>query len=206
MYFQNVPHNRTKIWPVSVRLLVLITDILLWATSHTRLRARDLTLQALSLVEKAEPVQLRFTLCLRDQRSMWMQDGCKVYVDSYMALNGSCFLVTWTTFKNHFLEIGLTQNQDTMALRTFTTVSWFYVIMCEDPAWIKIHWNSIWLRARSHMTSHHTWGFVTMLYDFGGALGRPLGTFFWALTISWSQFLARVWSDPQCQCQGDVWA
>jgi hypothetical protein len=34
-------------------------------------------LQALSLVEKPEPVQVRFTLRLRDQRSMWMQDGCK---------------------------------------------------------------------------------------------------------------------------------
>ena len=24
-----------------------------------------------------------------------MQDGCNVYMDSYMALNGSCFVVTW---------------------------------------------------------------------------------------------------------------
>ena len=41
------------------------------ATSHTRLRARDhITLQALSLVEKVEPVQVHFTLRLRDQRSM----------------------------------------------------------------------------------------------------------------------------------------
>ena len=69
--------------------------------------------------------------------------------------------------------------------------------MCEDPAWIKIHWNSIWLRAQSHMTSHYTWGSVTTLHDFGGDLRRPLNTFFWALTISWSRLLARVWSDPQ---------
>ena len=43
------------------------------ATSHMRLRARDpVTLQALWLVEKAEPVQLRcFNLRLRDRRSMW---------------------------------------------------------------------------------------------------------------------------------------
>ena len=33
-----------------------------------------------------------------------MQDGCKVYMDSYMALNGSCYMVTWTIFKNHLLE------------------------------------------------------------------------------------------------------
>ena len=35
-------------------------------------------------------------------------------------------------------------------------------------------------------------GFVTTLHDFGGVLGRPLNTFFWALTISWSRLLARV--------------
>jgi hypothetical protein len=50
-----------------------------------------ITLQALSLVEKAEPVQVRFTLRLRGQQSMWMQDGCKVYMDSYMASYESCF-------------------------------------------------------------------------------------------------------------------
>ena len=27
--------------------------------------------------------------------------------------------------------------------------------------WIKIDWNSIWLRAQSHITSHYTWGSVT---------------------------------------------
>ena len=63
-----------------------------------------------------------------------MQDGCKVYMNSYMALNGSCFIVTWTIFRNHLLEVGLTQNHwETMALRTLTTVGLFYFIMCEDP-------------------------------------------------------------------------
>ena len=47
------------------------------------------------------------------------------------------------------------------------------------------------------MTSHCTWGSVTTLHDFRGVLGRrPSDTFFWALTISWSQLLARVWSGP----------
>jgi hypothetical protein len=36
-----------------------------------------------------------------------MQDGCKVYVDFYMASNESCFMITWTIFKNHLLEVGL---------------------------------------------------------------------------------------------------
>ena len=93
-----------------------------------------ITLQALLLVEKAEPVQVRFTLCLRVQWSiyMWMEDGCKVYIKSYMALNGSCFMVTWIIFKNHLLEVGLTQIQETMALRALTTIGLFYLIMCED--------------------------------------------------------------------------
>ena len=62
-----------------------------------------------------------------------MQDGCTVYMDSYMASIGSCFMVTWTVFKNHLMEADLTQNQETMALRTLTTVDLFYFIMCEDP-------------------------------------------------------------------------
>jgi hypothetical protein len=53
-------------------------------------------------------------------------------MDSYMASNGPYFTVTWTIFKNHLLEVGLTQNQETMALRALTTVDLFYVIMCED--------------------------------------------------------------------------
>ena len=40
-----------------------------------------------------------------------MQDGHKAYMDSYMALNGSCFMVTWTIFKNHLLEVGPTQTK-----------------------------------------------------------------------------------------------
>ena len=58
-----------------------------------------------------------------------MQDGCKVYMDSYMASNGSRSMVTWIIFKNRFL--GLTQNWETMALQTFTTVDLFYFIMSE---------------------------------------------------------------------------
>jgi hypothetical protein len=137
-----------------------------------------ITLQAFLLVEKAEPVQVRFTLCLRHQRSMWIQDGCKVYMDSDMASNGLCFMVTWIIFKNHLLEVGLTQNGETMALQMLITIGLFYFIMCEDPTWIEVHCNSIWLRARSHMTLLYTWGSVTTLHDFGGEVGRPLETFF----------------------------
>ena len=54
-------------------------------------------------------------------------------MDSYMALNGSCFLVTWIIFKNRLVEVDLTQNRETMALRMFTTIDLFYFAMCEDP-------------------------------------------------------------------------
>ena len=43
-------------------------------------------------------------------------------MDSYMAANGLCFTVAWTILKNHLLEVGLTQNQETMALRMLATV------------------------------------------------------------------------------------
>ena len=61
-----------------------------------------------------------------------MQDGSKVNMDSYMAPNGSCFMATWTIFKNHLLKVGLTQNLETMALQILITVDLFYSSMCED--------------------------------------------------------------------------
>ena len=71
--------------------------------------------------------------------SMWMEGGCEVYVESCMILNGSCVMVTWIIFINHLLEVGLTQNQETMALRMLTIVGLFYCIMCEDSREIEIH-------------------------------------------------------------------
>ena len=165
---------------------------MLTATSHARPRAHDRYLSSTLIGGKggAGPSSLR----LRDQRSEWMRDGCEVYVDSYVASNGSCFMVTWSIFKNHLLEVGLTQNRRSWHFgRSQPVIYSILLIMCEDPAWIKIHWNSIWLRAKSHMSKHYTWGSVTTLHDFGGVLGRLLDTFFWALTISWARLLAHVW-------------
>jgi hypothetical protein len=63
-----------------------------------------------------------------------MQDGCQVYMDFYVASSESCFMVTWAIFKNHLLEVGLTQNREIMVLRMLTTIDLFYVNRCEDPA------------------------------------------------------------------------
>ena len=91
-------------------------------------------LQALSLVEKGKPVQVRLTLHSRDQRSIRMRDGCKVYTNSYTTSNGSRFTVTRTIFKNHLLEVNLTQNHPkTTTLRTLTTVVLFPSTLREDP-------------------------------------------------------------------------
>ena len=64
------------------------------------------------------------------------------------------------------------------------------------PAWTNSHWNNIWLSARSHMTLHYTWESVTTLHDFGGVLGQPLDTSFWALTTLWSRFLGSCMKWP----------
>ena len=62
-----------------------------------------------------------------------MQYGCKVYVVFNVASDGSCFMVIWIIFKNHLLEVGLTQNRETMTPRMLTTGNLFYCFMREDP-------------------------------------------------------------------------
>ena len=65
---------------------------------------------------------------------MWMQDGCKVYMDSYMdGINWIMFHGHLDYFQNHLLEVCLTQNRKTMALQLLTTIDLLYLIMCEDP-------------------------------------------------------------------------
>ena len=58
-----------------------------------------------------------------------MQDGCKSLHGFLDGIEWS--MVTWTTFKNHLLEVGLTKNRETMALRTLKTIDLFYFITYE---------------------------------------------------------------------------
>ena len=48
-------------------------------------------------------------------------------------------MVIWIIFKNHLLEEGLIQNQETMTLQTLIPIHILYFNMCEDPARIEIH-------------------------------------------------------------------
>jgi hypothetical protein len=70
-----------------------------------------------------------------------------------MTSNEPSFMVTWIIFKNHLLEVGLTQNGETMALCMLTTVDLFYFTICGTHM-NKNALNSIWLRAQSHTASH----------------------------------------------------
>jgi hypothetical protein len=59
-----------------------------------------------------------------------MQDGCKVYMDSYMeSYMASCFMVTWTTFNYHLLDVGLTENWETIALWTLGPLV-YSILLC----------------------------------------------------------------------------
>ena len=86
----------------------------------------------------------------------WMEDECKVYMKSYMASNGSRFMVSWTIFKNHLLEVRLTQKPGDHGTLNPHTINLWYFVMCEDPTWIEIHRSSIWLRPG------HTWLHTTL--------------------------------------------
>ena len=132
---------------------------------------------------KCKPVQVRFTLCSRDQHSKWMQDGCKVYMDSYMASNGSCFMVTWIIFLNHLLEVGQTQNRETIALQNLTTVDLLYIIIWEDTIWIESHWNNVWLRAQYIWLHTHlrAWDHITWFWKCLRMMAFE--HFFWALNF-----------------------
>ena len=85
-------------------------------------------------------------------------------------------------------------------------IAFILLYHARGPFWIENHRDTIWLRAWSHMTSHYPWGSVATLHDFGGGLGTTFGhiAFFWALTISWSWLLARLWSGPNLS-QRAIW-
>ena len=57
---------------------------------------------------------------------MWLQDGCKVYMDSYMASNRLCFTIIWTMFKNNLLEVGLTQKPGDHGILN-VDIHWFII-------------------------------------------------------------------------------
>ena len=130
---------------------------------------------------------------------MWMQDG----------RNGFLHGTKWIVFHGHLnypqkAPLGGRPNTKLAYHGTPNAHTRWFILLSHvwGPTWIEIHWNCIWLRVRSHMTSQYTWGSATTLHDFGGGLGMAFGHFFWALTIWWSRLLARVWSGPHYPMRG----
>ena len=89
-----------------------------------------------------EPVTITFqALSLAKSRSRskfasqypWGTNGvCECKMDVKSTWISTCHRtdhVSWFVFKNHLLEVGLTQNRETMALEMLTTVDLFYIIM-----------------------------------------------------------------------------
>ena len=154
-------------------------------TSHTRLSARNHHTSSTLISEKggAGPSSLHTTL----------KGPMTEYVNARWRHSPHEFLhaIQWTMFHGHleyFQKPHLggkpntkpgdhgTPNSHSRWFTLFYHVWW--------PAWTEIHWNSIWLRARSRKTSHYTREPVaTLQHDVGGVLGRLMDTFFWALTI-----------------------
>ena len=166
---------------------------------HTRDREPvTITLQTLSLVGKAKFYQVCFIICWRDQRSEWMQDGCNIYIDSYMASNGWSFLSTWTIADNRLLETkkpGRPWHSECPQPLIYSIM-----IMCENPheqnfIEMAFGWGpgQVWLHAILEIPWPHEM-----------SLGRPLNTFFWALTISWSRLLACVQSGPYSEARTNL--
>jgi hypothetical protein len=129
---------------------------------HTRdWEPMTIKLQALSLVERRS--QSKFSSHYawgRDQPSTWMQDGCKVYMDSYMASNGSCFMVTWIIFKQPPLRgKPNTKPEDHGTLNAHNHWSSLFYHVC-GPTWINIHWKAFgWGpgHTRLHTTLEGPW-------------------------------------------------
>ena len=115
---------------------------------------------------------------------MWMQDGCKVYMHSHMVLK-------WIMFHSHLDYIQKPHlrdrpntklgDHDTLNAHNRWFIQFYYV---QEPAWIDIHRNSIWLRSWSHMTSHYTWGSWPHYYMILEVYWDGL----WTLSFGLSQF------------------
>ena len=134
---------------IPMTLTIILYSMRFTATSVTRLRAHDHYTS--STLIGGDGSRSKFAWGTNG-----MQDGCRVYMDSHMASNASCFMVTWTTFKTHLGGRPNTKpkNHGTPNARNRWFILLFHVW---GPTWMGIHWNKIWLRARSRITLECPW-------------------------------------------------
>ena len=142
------------------------------ATSHTRLRARN------HLHFKHSHWWKRQSRSNFASHYAWGTNGVfEGKMDSYMASK-------WITFHGHLdcfqkkSPLGGRLNTRSRDHDTLNVHNHWFILFYHAwrPVWIEIHWNSIWLRTRSHMTSHYTWRSVATLW-FWRCLGTAFGHF-----------------------------
>ena len=173
---------------------------MLRVTSHMRLRARDRPLHFKhSHWWKRQNWSKFASLRLRGQWSMWMQDGCKVFLHGIMhGIEGIMFHGHLDYFQKPppggrpYTKPG---DHGTPDVHNHRFVS-FYFIMCEGACEWKFTEITFCRGPRSHILHTALEGqrphLMILEVSWNG-----LGTLsFWALTILWSRHLARMWSDP----------
>jgi hypothetical protein len=149
-----------------------------------RLRAHDHFTSSTLTGGKSGADQAHFTLRLRDQQSMWMQDGCKVYMDFYMASNESCFMVTWTIFKYHLLKVGFAERTMRPGHSEHSQPLIYFILSCVSTRMIR---NSL----KSHLVEGPvTYGFTLHLRvrEHTTWVWRCVGSGLWTLSFGLSQF------------------
>ena len=170
--------------------------------SHTRVRAYHHYTSSTLIGGNLELVQVRFALQLRDKHSQWMQDGCKVYMDSHVAwmdwIVHGCMLCTL-----HGRNEGQYEVASLMALEPVTLWArallhhgeWFNVAkcwqlgdiyMCWFPIGVDFSISTLHLRVRDHTTWF--WKCIRMTFKH----------FFRALTITQleSTVIFSMWHYP----------
>ena len=131
-----LPSSRPSIfqeWIILRVSWVLPCNPLIWVIkghfTHETESPWPIHFKALSLVEKPEPVQVRyFTLCLRDQQSEYVHARWMQSLQWILTWHRTDH-VSWSLglfFKNHPLEVGLTEYQETLAFRTLAITYLFY--------------------------------------------------------------------------------
>ena len=160
-----------QIWSGLTLLLFQLIDNLYLGPLHTRdWEPVTITLQPLSLVEKAEPVQVRFTLhFIEGPREYWS-------ARRMLSLHGFLHGIKWIMFHGHsdYFQKPLLGGRLNSKPEDHGTPNvhnrWFIIFNhVWRPAWIENPWNNIWLKAQSHMT---------LLLEYEGVLGLSLDTSF----------------------------
>ena len=115
-------------------------------------------------------------------------------MDFKMVTIGTCFMVTWVIFKKPPLGGRPNTKLETMALQHLT-------LLCSNHVWgPRMNRNSLKYQLIKDLV---TYDFTLHLRAcdhtpwFWKCLETTFGHFFWALIVSWSRVLTRVWSGPK---------